>query len=47
MLLEPREQLRELKCIYNTILSDHAKELFDELLSLDKDEFYIKKIIKG
>ena len=47
MLLEPREQLRELKCLYDTILSDHAKELLDELLSLDKDEFYIKKIVKG
>jgi len=46
MLLAPQEQLWELRLLYNNILSDHAKELFDELLSLDKKDFYIDGIVR-
>lgn len=45
VLLTPKEQLMELRQLYNTILSDTAKQLFDELLSL-WDNIYIDKAVK-
>lgn len=37
----PKEQLKELYCIYESILSDTAKELFSELMRLNDYDFYI------
>ena len=45
MLLTPKEQLMELRCLYDRVLSDTAKQLFDELLALDNN-IYIDKINK-
>lgn len=44
-LLTPKEQLMELRKTYDTILSDTAKQLFDELLNLN-DDIYIDKANK-
>lgn len=46
VLLTPKEQLMELRSIYDTILSDTAKQLFDELLSLN-DDLYIDDVRKN
>ena len=45
MLLTPKEQLMEFRALYDRILSNTAKELFDELLALD-DNLYIDKVRK-
>jgi hypothetical protein len=47
MLQSPHEQLEYLRKMYNTVLSDTAKQLFDELLSLDKKSFYKSELIKN
>jgi len=39
--LTPKEQLKELSHLYDSVLSDTAKQLFKELLSLNDKEFYI------
>lgn len=47
MLLSPKEQLKEMRCLYDTVLNDTAKKLFDELLSLDDSNFYLPKLVKN
>ena len=38
----PHEQLIQLRSMYDSVLSDVAKQLFDDLLELDKQNFYKK-----
>ena len=38
----PHEQLIQLRSMYDSVLSDVAKQLFDDLLDLDKQNFYKK-----
>jgi hypothetical protein len=47
MLLSPKEQMMELRALYDTVLNDTAKKLFDELLSLDDSHFYLPKLVKN
>ena len=42
----PQEQLEFLRDLYDSVLSDTAKSIYDELLSLDKKEFYAKGLVK-
>lgn len=46
-LLTPKEQLKELSHLYDSVLSDTAKQLFKELLSLNDKEFYIDWIVRN
>lgn len=46
-LLTPKEQMKEIVCLYDTILGDTARSLLNELLALDDSEFYISWIIKN
>lgn len=46
VLLTPKEQLMELRSLYDSVLSNIAKQLFDELLSLD-DDIYINSVRKN
>ena len=45
-LQSPHEQLWYLREMYDSILSDCAKELFDALLSLKEWEFYEEDLVK-
>lgn len=45
-LQSPHEQLWYLRWLYNTVLSETAKNLYDELLSLDKKQFYKKRLLR-
>lgn len=47
MLLTPKEQLLELRHLYDTVLNDTARELFDELLALDDIDFYQRDVLKN
>ena len=47
VLLSPKEQMYELRALYDTVLNDTAKKLFDELLSLDDSHFYLPKLVKN
>ena len=47
VLLSPKEQLLELRNLYDTILNDTSKQLFDELLSLEDKDFYLPKLVKN
>jgi hypothetical protein len=42
----PIEQLAYLRELYETVLSDTAKQLFDELISLKEREFYDNGLVK-
>lgn len=46
VLNTPKEQMKEARCLYDTILSDTAKQLFDQLLSLSDSDFYISSVLK-
>lgn len=46
LLLTPKEQLKELECLYDTILSNTAKTLFLELINMRDDQFYNPKLLK-
>lgn len=46
VLLTPREQLKEMYYIYESVLSDTSKAIFKELLSKPDEEFYIKWIVR-
>jgi hypothetical protein len=46
-LLTPKEQLKELNYLYDSVLSDTARELFRELLSLSDKEFYIDWMVRN
>lgn len=46
ILNSPKEQLKECYCLYESVLSWTAKQLFKELLALDDDKFYIKNVLK-
>lgn len=45
-LSTPRDQLQHLKELYGDILSHHAQDLLEELLSLSDKHFYNSKAIK-
>ena len=45
-LQSPHEQLWYLRDMYDSILSDTAKQIFDELLSLSNKDFYQDGLIK-
>lgn len=47
MLLTPKEQLLELRHLYDTVLNDTARKLFDELLALDDIDFYNRDVLKN
>ena len=42
----PHEQLECLRELYDSVLSDTAKNLFDELLELNRKDFYAKGLVK-
>lgn len=46
VLLTPKEQLMELKHLYDWVLSDTAKQLFNELISLNDKDFYTKNVLR-
>jgi len=46
VLLTPKEQLMELRALYDTILDSTSKKLFDELLALPDQQFYIQDLLK-
>lgn len=46
-LLTPKEQLKELSYLYESVLSDTARDLFTELLALSDKEFYIEWIVRN
>lgn len=46
-LLTPKEQMREMYYIYESVLSNTAKELFDELVQLDDKDFYLSDLVKN
>ena len=46
MLHQPKEQLMELRAIYDWVLSSTAKQLFSELLALPDDKFFIDWMVK-
>ena len=45
-LTTPKEQLLMIKELYNTVLSDHAKELFETLTNINDKDFYAHGIVK-
>ena len=45
-LQSPKEQLEYLRDMYDTVLSNTAKQLFDDLLALDTKSFYDKWLTK-
>ena len=45
-LQSPHQQLEYLRTMYDTVLSDTAKDLFDDLLCLDLKSFYAKWLIR-
>ena len=45
-LLAPKEQLRELYYIYESVLSDTSKQLFEELINMDDYDFYLEWLKK-
>lgn len=45
-LLTPKEQMMELRALYDWVLSSTAKQLFSELLALSDKEFYIDWMVK-
>lgn len=45
-LQSPHEQLWYLRGMYDSVLSDTAKQLFDELLSLKEWDFYAEWLVK-
>lgn len=47
VLLTPREQLLEMRYIYESVLSTTAKQLFSELLALKDKDFYIEWMVKN
>lgn len=42
----PKEQILEMKHLYSSVLSNTAKQILNELLSLPDEQFYIKSVIK-
>jgi len=42
----PKEQTMEMYYIYESILSNAAKQLFKELLALEDKDFYINKLLR-
>jgi len=42
----PLEQLKQLRDMYDPVLSDTAKAMFDDLLDLPRDYFYRKPLVK-
>lgn len=46
MLLTPKEQLKESYHIYESVLSSTAKALFQELIKLPDENFYISDVLK-
>lgn len=46
-LQSPHEQLWYLRQMYDSVLSNTAKRLFDDLLALNTKSFYDKWLIKG
>lgn len=42
----PHEQLKQLRDMYEPVLSDTAKQIFDDLLELPREYFYKSKLIK-
>jgi len=42
----PHEQLSQLRAMYDSVLSDTAKALFDDLLDLPREYFYKKHLVK-
>lgn len=45
-LQSPHEQLWYLREMYDSVLSNTAKQLFDELLSLNIQDFYAEWLVK-
>ena len=45
-LQSPKEQLEYLRDIYDSVLSDTARKLFDDLLLLPREKFYQDGLIK-
>lgn len=45
-LQSPHEQLEYLRDMYDSILSDIAKQLFDELIGLNRKDFYSQWLVK-
>ena len=43
----PKEQIMEMYNIYESILWDTAKNLFNELMNLEDNEFYIQNVLKN
>jgi len=42
----PLEQLQQLRGMYDSVLSDTAKAIFDDLLELPREYFYKKGLVK-
>jgi len=42
----PLEQLWQLRAMYDSVLSDTAKAIFDDLLDLPREYFYKKQLVK-
>lgn len=42
----PHEQLGQLRAMYDSVLSDVSKQIFDDLLDLPREYFYKKQLVK-